>query len=267
MWLRLRQICLVAADIEKLVGELGSVFGLEVCFVDSHVAKYGLENRLLPIGNQLLEIVAPTTSGTAAGRYLDRRKGDGGYMVITQCDDHEPRKRRVAELGIRVANAIERPPFHGMQLHPRDTGGSFFEIDFQEGGEASDGPWAPAGDDWQTFRRTEIIDAITAAEIQSPDPLTLAERWGGIAELAVERITDGDGRPAYSIELDNAEVRFVAERDDRGEGLCALDLRVVDEPRALDNARRAGVLTTDGAVQIGGVRLNLVTDPITGSSG
>ena len=90
MWLRLRQICLVARDIEQVTQAFQTIFGLEVCHIDPNVGKYGLENRLLPIGNQILEIVAPTQPDTAAGRYLERRGGDGGYMVITQCDDHAP---------------------------------------------------------------------------------------------------------------------------------------------------------------------------------
>ncbi len=94
MWLRLRQICLLAHDIRAVTEQLESVFGLQVCHIDPAVGAYGLENRLLPIGNQLLEIVAPTQPDTAGGRYLERRNGDGGYMVITQCDNHEPRKRR-----------------------------------------------------------------------------------------------------------------------------------------------------------------------------
>ena len=145
MRLRLRQICLVAHDLEPVVADLKRVFALEVCYVDDAVAVYGLVNALLPVGCQFLEVVAPTGPGTAAGRYLDRRGGDGGYMVIAQCPDLEPRRRRVAELGVRIANPLEHGDFQGMQLHPRDTGGAFFEIDCQQGGEAEDGPWHPAG--------------------------------------------------------------------------------------------------------------------------
>ena len=131
MRLRLRQICLVAHDLEPVVADLKRVFGLEVCHVDDAVAAYGLVNALLPVGSQFLEVVAPTGPGTAAGRYLDRRGGDGGYMVITQCSNLEARRRRVAELGVRIANPLEHGDFQGMQLHPRDTGGAFFEIDCQ----------------------------------------------------------------------------------------------------------------------------------------
>src|SRR5436309_8781228 len=101
MWLRLRQIALVAERIEPVVEDLRAVFGIEVAHRDPAVAQFGLENAVFPVGNQFLEVVAPVKDATAAGRYLERRGGDGGYMVILQCDDHGPRKRRVEELGIR----------------------------------------------------------------------------------------------------------------------------------------------------------------------
>ena len=102
MWLRLRQIAFVARELAPVEKEIIDVLGVEVCYRDPAVGYYGLENALFPIGNQLLEVVAPVKEETAGGRYLDRRGGDGGYMIITQCDDHEPRRQRVAELGIRL---------------------------------------------------------------------------------------------------------------------------------------------------------------------
>ena len=42
-------------------------------------AEFGLENTLMPVGRNFLEVVAPIQEGTAAGRYLDRRGGNGGY--------------------------------------------------------------------------------------------------------------------------------------------------------------------------------------------
>ena len=254
MLLRLRQICLVAHDLEPVVADLKRVFGLEVCYVDDAVAAYGLVNALLPVGHQFLEVVAPTGPGTAAGRYLDRRGGDGGYMVITQCPDLEARRRRVAELGVRIANPLEHGDFQGMQLHPRDTGGAFFEIDCQRGGEAEDGPWHPAGPDWKPHVRTGIVSAIRAAELQSPDPDRLARRWSGIAEIPLER----DGQGALAMPLDNAELRFVEAVDGRGEGLAGLDLKDEDANAAFANARAAGLPVEDGVIALGGMRFRLV---------
>ena len=74
--------------------------------MDKGVGVFGLENSLLPVGSNFLEVVAPVKDNTAAGRFLKRRKGDGGYMVICQCDSSETqqaRKAEAADLDVRVA--------------------------------------------------------------------------------------------------------------------------------------------------------------------
>jgi hypothetical protein len=257
MAIRLRQICLVAEKLAPVVDDLKAIFGLEVCFVDSAVKVFGLENSLFPVGNNFLEVVAPTRDNTAAGRYLKRRNGDGGYMVICQCDSHETqlaRKARAAELGVRIALEEEEQGFHIMQLHPADTGGAFFEIDWDAKMEP-EGHWAPAGGgDWPAHRRTEIISGYAAVELQSPDPQSLAERWSSIAELPLRQ--DAQGRTEMS--LDNVGVRFVEMGDDRGEGLAGLDLRVADRARLLRLAQERGCRVSDEQVVVCGVRFNLV---------
>ena len=257
MWLRLRQIAFVAKDLAKVTGDLRDVLGLEVGFRDPGVGRFGLENALFPVGNQLLEVVAPIEANTAGGRYLDRRGGNGGYMVITQCDDHAPRRKRVEALGIRLVASSDGDEYKIMQLHPKDTGGSFFEIDEQLGPNAHDvdGPWEPAGGEvWKSARRTSIVSAITAAEIQADNPETCAARWGEIAEIPVTN--DSAGNPGIAFE--NAFLRFVPITDGRPEGLGGLDLKVVDRDRALAMASRRGCYRTENQVAICGVRLNLV---------
>src|SRR5258708_22484905 len=85
-YLRLRQICLVAPHLEPAISDIAAIMGLNVCYRDGNVAKYGLENALLPVDTILLEVVAPTQGGTAAGRFLDKTGGRGGYMAIFCCD-------------------------------------------------------------------------------------------------------------------------------------------------------------------------------------
>lgn len=258
MALRLRQICLVARRLEPAVEALRDVLDIEVAYVDPEVAVFGLENSVLPVGNQLLEVVAPTRPGTAAGRYLDRRDGDGGYMVITQTteDDHEKRRAHVEALGIRIAFSFEGHGLRNMQLHPADTGGSFFEIDrvTLPGGDEPDGPWPPAGPDWRAHRRTGRVTGIAAAELQSRDPEKLAGRWARIAELPLDR--DGAGHPALALE--NATLRFVPDRDARGEGLGGIDLRAADPDAILRAAEIRGARTADDRVELVGMRIRLV---------
>jgi Glyoxalase-like domain len=254
MWLRLRQIALVAHKLAPVAQDMHDVFGLEVGYRDPGVKAFGLENAIFPVGNQFIEVVAPIRTDTAGGRYLDRRSGDGGYMVICQCDDHRPRKQRVDQLGIRKVMESDGHEYSVMQLHPRDTGGSFLEIDFQKGGEDIDGPWEPAGKDFHKAIRIDVVRGIAAAEIQSPDPKELAERWSRIIEIPVK--ADKAGNP--SLGLENATIRFVKDLDGRGEGLGGLDLIAVNRVRALETAARLGKRAADGTIYVCGTRMNLV---------
>ena len=95
-FLRLRQVCLVAADLAREAEAIKAIFGLEECYRDPNVARYGLENVLFPVGTDFIEIVAPTRPDTAAGRFLARHGGRHGYMVIMDCDDPEARQRHCA---------------------------------------------------------------------------------------------------------------------------------------------------------------------------
>jgi hypothetical protein len=139
-----------------------------------------------------------------------------------------------------------------MQLHPRDTGGSFLEIDMQVGGEDMSAAWQPAGREWQRAVRTDVVRAIAAAEIQSPEPEALATRWSEILELPVKR----DGAQSF-LSLDNGVVRFVVAGDGRGEGLGALDLVVTDRPRLLAAAERRGRRVSDTLVEVCGMRFRV----------
>jgi hypothetical protein len=254
MSLRLRQIALIARELTPIVEDIKEVLGLEVAFRDPAVAVFGLENAVFPVGNQFLEVVAPTREGTAGGRYLDRRQGNGGYMVILQADDHASYKRRAAELNIRKALEHDEPEFHIMQLHPRDTGGCFLEIDQQIGSEKPEDPWHPAGHNWQSAVRTEVVRGIAGAEIQTPNQAELSERWGQIMQLPVQANTQGQP----SLQLTNAHVRFVADSDGRGEGLGGVDLKVADRARLLAAAQRRGLHIDGDCVQLCGVRFRLV---------
>ena len=257
MWLRLRQIAVMAPELSPVVDEFRDVLGLEVCFVDPGVGHFGLENALLPLGNQFIELLAPIRENTAGGRYLVRRNGAGGYMVITQCDDQAPRRERIAQLGIRLVTDHQGQEFVNMQLHPKDTGGSFFEIDEQTGADAHapDGPWTPAGGaGWKQAQRLHRVTGIRAAEMQADDPDAVAKRWSSIADIAVSR--DSDGNPC--LVLDNATLRFVRCTDGRPEGLGGLDLEASDKAAVLAAAEARGCVTGDAEIMLGGMRLNLV---------
>jgi hypothetical protein len=153
--MRLRQIALIANEPEPVVDHLCAVLGLEVCFRDPGVAKFGLHNALLPIGTSFLEVLAPVREGTTAGRLLQRRGGDGGYMVIVQTDDLEAGRKRVAELGIRVVWEAKLSDAATIHLHPRDVGAAIVSptrCAIRVG---------LAGPEWRKHVRTDVTRALS----------------------------------------------------------------------------------------------------------
>ena len=189
---------------------------------------------MLPVGTQFIEVVSPTRDGTAGGRQLERLGGDGGYMVICHTDDHPTARRRVEDLGVRTVIDTEDHGYRIMQLHPSDTGGSFLEIDFQPGGEDAEGPWMPAGPNWQRACSTDVVKGITAVEVQCKDPEKTAARWGEITALdVVDRV----------LKLDNATVTFI---DGPLDSLVGVTLSATDETRAGERHTIAGVTFTLG---------------------
>ena len=71
MSIQLRQICLVARELEPVLDDLTDILGINRCYVDPAVGAFGLENTLMPIGVNFLEVVAPVEENTAGGLYLD----------------------------------------------------------------------------------------------------------------------------------------------------------------------------------------------------
>jgi len=114
-------------------------------------------------------------------------------------------------------------------------------------------PWHPAGPNWQAARQTEVVSAITGAELQSADPDRLANRW---AEISGLDLTVGDFGP--EIVLENAAVRFVEARDGRGEGLGGIDLKCSDHARAKNQAGEIGCAIDGDTISICGTRIKLV---------
>jgi hypothetical protein len=249
-YLRLRQICLVAPGLEPVIADVAAIMGLAVCYRDGNVEKYGLVNALLPVDTILLEVVSPFREGTAAGRFIDKTGGRGGYMAIFCCDDPDGRAKAANALGVRTANEITHAPYHGVQLHPRDCRAAFIEFNHTNGSDDVSGPYPPAGPDWQTFIRKDVTQVLTGVEMQSPDPVGLAEHWGRILAVPVSR---GEGGAA-ELKLPNASFRFV--KGD-AEIMSALDFRVANVAAVCEAAQARGYDVSDNEFLLGGVMFRL----------
>lgn len=216
--MRLRQVCLVAADLRAAETALLDALGLEVAFRDPHIGQFGLRHGLYPVGDRLLEIVSPRTEGTTAGRYLERRGGDSGYMVILQTEDLAAARSRIEGAGIRIVTVAEGPGVTGLHLHPKDVGGALLSVDRAEPPDT----WGWAGDDWRYHARDDVVTDLVGIEVAAADPDGVAERWSAVA---------GRPRRGRSIDLADATISFVPA-DARGDGLAGLSLVAADRSRA-----------------------------------
>ncbi len=238
MPIHLRQICLVARELQPAVDDLSEILGIRTCHIDPAVGKWGLENALVPIGTDFLEVVAPIQDGTSAGRHLQRRGGDGGYMVICQADSPATQAEVMARAEankVRIAFERENPNWHIVQFHPADMRASFLEVDSDDVNDFT-GNWHPAGGlGWEDSVTTETSIAMNGVELQAKDPAALAQHWSAVLGLSVE---NSAGPPR--IPLANGNIRFVQETDGRGPGLSGVDLQVRSIDQVLANAEQRG---------------------------
>jgi hypothetical protein len=249
--MRLRQVCLVAPHLEPVVSDIAAILGLDVCYRDPHVGQYGLENALLPVDATLLEVVAPTKPDTAAGRFIERSGGRGGYMVILSCEDPDERGRFAAGIGVRTANVIDHPPYRGVQLHPRDCRAAMIEFNHTEGSDDDFGLYPPAGPAWQDAIRHDVTRALLEVELQSPDHYDLAQHWSNLIGVPLTSARNGDPQIAFP----NGCLRFVKGAC---EAMTGLTFRVNDVAQVLGRARARGRPCADHSFLLGGVTMRVV---------
>ena len=244
--IRLRQICLVAHDRDAVVADLEAVFSIHTGYEDPGVATFGLHNAVLPVGDQFLEVVAPVRGDTTAGRYLARRGGDGGYMLIFQADDQPAHRARVDAAGMRVVTDFRAHGYVCMQVHPADSGGTFLEIDAMEPPD----DWHPAGPAWRDAVDTSVVTGFLQADVGCTDPGSVAHRWGSVMDLPG---TIGRNCGMHKMRPEKFCVRFTPAGP-RGEGLDAIEIATHDPDDVLDRARSRGLAVDADSLTICGTR-------------
>jgi catechol 2,3-dioxygenase-like lactoylglutathione lyase family enzyme len=245
--MRLRQVALAATDLEASVEALTDVLGIEVGFRDPGVGVFGLVNAVMPVGETHLEVVSPVRDDATAKRWIEKRGGDAGYMVILQCDDLTALDAEVARAQSSGAAVVWQGEHQGartVHFHPRDLG-AILSFDAMPAWDE----WVWGGPDWRSHVRTQTASAITGVELESPDPERLAAHWGEVLGMAPAH--DAAGLPVISLPRGG---RIVFMPGEGGEGVAGVELTLRDRARFEERARARGVLGADGAATIAGTR-------------
>jgi hypothetical protein len=246
--MRLRQVAFAARDLDAVVGDLCAVLGIEVSFHDPGVATFGLRNAVMPVGDTFLEVVSPQQADTAAGRYMQRRGGDCGYMVMVQSAGSDADRRRAAQLGVREAWSIDLEDIRGTHLHPRDLGGALLSLDTP----VPPASWRWAGPEWPRRMRTAMARELVGVDMQCAERDAVADRWAALLDHPAHATSNG----AREIALERGTLRFTAGPPG-GDGVTAIDIAAADRSRILAAARTRGLLQGDDIV-ICGTRIRLV---------
>lgn len=206
---------LVAAELEPVAEQLREALGLGEPFRDPGVGLFGLENAVFALGDCFLEIVSPTEPGTAAGRYLERQGGDGGYMVMFDLEDLAAARGRAADGGVRTVWEIDLPDISGTHLHPADIGGAIVSID----GSEPYGSWRWGGPQWAgQIAGDGAPGRLAGVTVAVPDPADIARRWACVLGVPLS----DESRPTLA--LDGSEIQFAATVDGCTEGLIGITL-------------------------------------------
>ena len=161
---------LAARELEPVCASLREQLGLGEPFADPGVGHFGLQNAVFALGDTFLEVVSPVQDDTAAGRLLDRRGADCGYMLMFQVDDLAAARARAAEANVREVFEIDREDIAEVHLHPRDMRAAI--VSLSQPKPPASWPWG--GDGWE---RRAAAGGVRGATVKITDPDDVAQRW------------------------------------------------------------------------------------------
>ena len=247
--MRIRQVALAASDLEKTDATLRRLLGCDQSYADPEIIYFGLDNRLYTLGDCFLEVVSPVQPNTAAGRFLDRRGGDGGYMVIVQVENLAQEQVRLADTGIRTVFADDRGNAKAIHLHPKDVPGAIPSLDEMSPPES----WLWAGDGWEQ-RAGRYVRGILAVEIRSLDPEATGLCWA--EAYGIELMPAGEG---WRLEMGGTEIRFTHDAAAAEPALMAIDVDAVDLDAICAAADGLGLERDGHVVTVCGVAFNFLS--------
>ena len=246
--MRIRQVALAASDLAKTDTTLRNLLGCDESYADPEIIYFGLDNRLYTVGDCFLEVVSPVQPNTAAGRFLERRGGDGGYMVIVQVENLAEEQVRLADTSIRTVFADDRGNAKAVHLHPKDVPGAIPSLDEMSPPES----WLWAGDEWEQ-RAGRYVRGILAVEIRSPVPKATGQCWA--EAYGIELMPAGEG---WRLEMDGTEIRFAYDAAALEPALMAIDVDAVDLAAICAAADGLGLERDGHVVTVCGVAFNFL---------
>jgi len=248
--MRLRQLVIATGEMDFLADSICDLFELKKTFSDPELIVFGLENVLIPLGDTFLELVTPVKENTSAGRFLTKRGGDGGYMIIVDSLDLAKERKRLEKLGMHIVWHENRKTdgIHGqsLHLHPKQVGGAILSIDNMNPPSS----WLWAGQEWEKDINKSLVSHLSGVNLCSPHPDDLLSNWE--KALGKKRST-GDN----SIGLEDSKINFVMNTQSQSEHVSAFQINSSKRSHLEKRALSRGFFTNNN-IHLGGIDFLLV---------
>jgi hypothetical protein len=200
---RLRQAVLATRDLDGVSAQLRTTLGLKEPYADPGVELFGLRNAVFALGDTFLEVVSPVRPETAAGRLLERRGGDTGYMLMFQVEDLAAARERVRAQGVREVFEVALDNIDEVHLHPADVQAAIVSLSQPKPPES----WRWGGPDW---RARSAPLRIAGATITVTQPVGVAALWQSILDAELHRV----GMRVSADELERGLTEVILAADD-----------------------------------------------------
>ena len=124
----LHHVAVLVRSADAALGFFRDTMGLEVS-KDEVVPEMGIRGVLLPLGENEIELIEPTTPDTGVARYLESR-GERLHHLAFSTDDIAGELARLKAAGVELVDQEPRKGLAGMIcfLHPRASRGVLTEL-------------------------------------------------------------------------------------------------------------------------------------------
>jgi hypothetical protein len=219
-------------------------------------------SRTVPIGGDIIEVVAPIQPNTTAGRLLDKR-GEGGYMIIMQNLDAAKRRKYIES---EKLSSVIFDHIHDdvvcVQYHPKGLkGGMMPELDSHATTKDnpnplkdSSSPWHACGKDDGKYRalmrkygHLHLASALLRLAPGDVDTEGASRQWEKIFGVGMSRDL---------VAFTNARMGFIRGQEGKSEGLDSITITVNGGDKMdaiLERASEEGICG-DGWINMCGVK-------------
>jgi methylmalonyl-CoA epimerase len=123
---KINHIGMAVKDIDAMFSVLKGAFGAR----EIGRKEFPEENQissLVQLGEDYLELMQPTSSKGAIGKFLEQR-GEGIHHISILCDDFERTVEKLEEMGMLLIHGDPQSTWNAAFVHPRSLHGVLVEI-------------------------------------------------------------------------------------------------------------------------------------------